>query len=286
MSDSSELRRKQLFSFTITELFLLILFILLLLLWFVNQKVEELEKDITIFQEKTGFSEPSELPDNWTRLAPALREAREDLEKFREKTGFDDPENLPLISENIKDTIETMQGKIDDREVEISILKEEILEKGQQIKTLVAGQGIPPCWIKGWPDNPQVNDKGYDKKEFLFTAILRDNGIFLEKDIPDSKDYSKQYAALPVTQINLNNILSNEEFDTQTKQIFLDSEMNLGETNSNLTLQRQCRHYIRVFDETSADQKNKYKEMLKTIENHFYIYKYQDPYTDYIKEKL
>ena len=278
MSEGSVLRRKQLFSFTLTELFLLILFILLLLLWYITKKAEEARNDLILFQEKTGFSQAKELPENWTRLAPALKEANNKLEEFEKKTGFNNPSDLPNLSDDIVKTIDHLKKDIES-------LEEKLEENRGRIKILTQGQGIPPCWIKGWPDNPQTNKKGYDKKEFIFTAKLRNNGIILEKDIPNTSDYNNQYKILPIDKIKFNKILNKEEFTIQTNEIFLLSEKDLGESNSNLTLKRQCRHYIRVFDETSSNQKEIYKSLLKTIENQFYIYEYDDTYIEYKNNK-
>ena len=157
-------RRGQIFSFTLTELILLILFILLLLLWFVTDKKNKIINDWT---EVTGTNAPQEFkdlypnfPDKTTKpdLQDRLNVANKIIEEFKDKTGKDDPSEIPKsVKEMIADAEEGLGRN-------------------------------PPCWPKGWP----AKNLDYEKSDRIF------NVLFLGKDqlavIADYKEiYQDQY---------------------------------------------------------------------------------------------
>ena len=179
MLNLHKVRRGQVFSFTLTELILLILFILLLLLWLItDKKNEELNK----WNEVTGTSTPEEYkmlypnfpdkttaPDIQDRLKAANKELiklkeennelKEMLEKFAEKTGKENPEDLPLNTKSVIAKAEKGLGR------------------------------NPPCWPKGWPDNPDYENAdrifnvlflGTDKLSLLFKNVIKINIIYFQ----------------------------------------------------------------------------------------------------------
>ena len=91
MLNLHKVRRGQVFSFTLTELILLILFILLLLLWFItDKKNEELNRWIKV----TGTNTPEEyemlypnFPDKTTTpdIQDRLKAANKELVKLKEE---------------------------------------------------------------------------------------------------------------------------------------------------------------------------------------------------------
>ena len=120
MINLHQVRRGQVFSFTLTELILLILFILLLLLWFITDKKD---KELAKWSEVTGTETPElykvlypNFPDKTTspdlkdrliaankenqKLKDEIKELKEIVNKFAEKTGKNNPEELPLNTKN------------------------------------------------------------------------------------------------------------------------------------------------------------------------------------------
>lgn len=273
MLNLHKVRRGQVFSFTLTELILLILFILLLLLWFItDKKNEELNK----WSKVTGTETPEEyemlypnFPDKTTTpdvidilkaankelalLKDENKELKEMIEKFAEKTGKENPQDLPL---NTKSLIAKAEGM---------------------------GRN-PPCWPKGWPTNPD-----YEKADRIF------NIVFLGTDklavIPDFKDiYKDQYKLLPIdTNIlssyedyknNTMNTISSKEFIDSFNRLLIVSKKEMDNKHTNLTLRRDCRHEVRVFDELD-DNKSEYKRLLhNTVEYIFTYYIFQDDNID------
>ena len=273
MLNLHKVRRGQVFSFTLTELILLILFILLLLLWFItDKKNEELNKWSKVTGTETpeeyemlypNFPDKTTTPDVIDRLKAANKELallkdenkelKEMIKKFAEKTGKENPQDLPL---NTKSLIAKAEGM---------------------------GRN-PPCWPKGWPTNPD-----YEKADRIF------NIVFLGTDklavIPDFKDiYKDQYKLLPIdTNIlssyedyknNTMNTISSKEFIKSFNRLLIVSKKEMDNKHSNLTLRRDCRHEVRVFDELD-DNKSEYKRLLhNTVEYIFTYYIFQDDNID------
>mgnify|MGYP005996654275 CR=1 FL=1 len=273
MLNLHKVRRGQVFSFTLTELILLILFILLLLLWFItDKKNEELNKWSKVTGTETpeeyemlypNFPDKTTTPDTIDRLKAANKELallkdenkelKEMIKKFAEKTGKENPQDLPL---NTKSLIAKAEGM---------------------------GRN-PPCWPKGWPTNPD-----YEKADRIF------NIVFLGTDklavIPDFKDiYKDQYKLLPIdTNIlssyedyknNTMKTISSKEFIESFNRLLIVSKKEMDNKHSNLTLRRDCRHEVRVFDELD-DNKSEYKRLLhNTVEYIFTYYIFQDDNID------
>ena len=278
MLNLHKVRRGQVFSFTLTELILLILFILLLLLWFItDKKNEELNKWSKVTGTETpeeyemlypNFPDKTTTPDVIDRLKAANKELallkdenkelKEMIKKFAEKTGKENPQDLPL---NTKSLIAKAEGM---------------------------GRN-PPCWPKVWPTTPD-----YEKAAWIFKLV------FLGTDkvavIPDFKDiYKDQYTLLPIdTNIlssyedyknNTMNTISSKEFIDSFNRLLIVSKKEMDNKHSNLTLRRDCRHEVRVFDELD-DNKSEYKRLLhNTVEYIFTYYIFQDDNIDEYNRK-
>ena len=271
MLNLHKVRRGQVFSFTLTELILLILFILLLLLWFItDKKNEELNK----WTEVTGTNTPEEYkmlypnfpdkttsPDLLDRLKLANKELiklKEMLEKFAEKTGKENPEDLPLNTKSVIAKAEKGLGR------------------------------NPPCWPKGWPDNPN-----YENADRIFNVLfLGEDEIAIIPDYPDI--YKDQYNLLP---INKSILSSNDDFKNNTLKVLSSGtfiknfdrllqvskkEMNIK--HSNLTLRRDCRHEVRLFIENESISRKEYIRLKEeTVEYVFDTFRFRDDkYNDYL----
>ena len=271
MLNLHKVRRGQVFSFTLTELILLILFILLLLLWFItDKKNEELNK----WTEVTGTNTPEEYkmlypnfpdkttsPDLLDRLKLANKELiklKEMLEKFAEKTGKENPEDLPLNTKSVIAKAEKGLGR------------------------------NPPCWPKGWPDNPD-----YENADRIFNVLFL--GVDQIAIIPDYPEiYKDQYKLLP---INKSILSSNNDFKNNTLKIISSgafiknfdrllqvSKKEMDIKHSNLTLRRDCRHEVRLFIENESISRKEYIRLKEeTVEYVFDTFRFRDDkYNDYL----
>jgi len=272
MLNLQKVRRGQVFSFTLTELILLILFILLLLLWLITDKKDkQIDKWIEVTGTKTpkiykdlypNFPDTTTAPDLQDQLIVAnkkILELEEIINKFTEKTGKNNPEDLP-------------------NDPKSKIAKD---EKG-------LGRN-PPCWPKGWPTKPD-----YEKADRIF------NILFLGTDqiaiIPSYKEvYIDQYKLLPINKNILSTdddyrndklkIISSGQFIKNFKSLLEVSKKETHINDNNLTLKRDCRHEVNVFDMLN-DNKTEYKRLLHgTVENIFTYYIFQDDtYFEYLEK--
>ena len=263
MANIHSFRRGQVFSFTLTELILLILFILLLLLWFVTDKKNEI---INKWIEVTGTNAPQEFkdlypnfPDKTTKpdLQDQLNVANKIIEEFKDKTGKDDPSEIP-----------------------------------KSVKKMIAdaGEGLgrnPPCWPKGWP----AKDLDYEKSDRIF------NVLFIGADkvavIPGyAPGYKEQYNLLRFNKNILStesdyknntlNIINSNQFIKAFEPLLQDSKKTISIEHNNLTLRRDCRHEVNIFDSPTID-KEEYKRLNdRIVESIFTTYGYNDPYSYYL----
>jgi hypothetical protein len=116
--------------------------------------------------------------------------------------------------------------------------------KDQAAKCGLAGV-LPPCY-KESSDEPIP---------FIYEARIKPDGIQLLEIVPEKYKirFYSDFKTLPPT----NRVLSESEFKSSTFQ-FLD----WGRKN-------ECRFYVRVFDDLAND-KDKFKSLLKAVENNFY----------------
>ena len=256
-------RRGQIFSFTLTELILLILFILLLLLWFVTDKKNKIINDWT---EVTGTNAPQEFKDLYPNFPdkttePDLRDqlivANKIIEEFKDKTGKDDPSEIP---KSVKEMIEDAEEGL--------------------------GRN-PPCWPKGWP----AKDLDYEKSDRIF------NVLFIGADkvavIPGyASRYKEQYNLLRFNKNILStesdyknntlNIINSNQFIEAFEPLLQDSKKAISIEHNNLTLRRDCRHEVNVFDSPTID-KEEYKRLNdRIVESIFTTYEYDDSYSHYL----
>ncbi len=271
MLNLHKVRRGQVFSFTLTELILLILFILLLLLWFItDKKNEELNK----WTEVTGTNTPEEYkmlypnfpdkttsPDLLDRLKLANKELiklKEMLEKFAEKTGKENPEDLPLNTKSVIAKAEKGLGR------------------------------NPPCWPKGWPENPN-----YENADRIFNVLfLGEDQIAIIPDYPII--YKDQYNLLPINKsiLSSNNdfknntlkVLSSGTFIKNFDRLLQVSKKEMNIKHSNLTLRRDCRHEVRLFIENESISRKEYIRLKEeTVEYVFDTFRFRDDkYNDYL----
>jgi hypothetical protein len=107
------------------------------------------------------------------------------------------------------------------------------------------GGTLPPCW---------VDAEG--KTQYIYDAYLREDGIWLiDNRVPGRES---DQAQLDVSGFAFGTPMSTAAF-VAAGQSLLD----YGNRND-------CRFYVRVYDETAAESKARYKELLRGVEGVFY----------------
>ena len=277
MANIHSFRRGQVFSFTLTELILLILFILLLLLWFItdkkDQELAKKDQELAKWSEFTGTNAPQKFkdlypnfPDKTTKPGlqdqlnvanKKIKELEDIVSKFKDKTGKDDPSEIPKsVKEMIADAEEGLGRN-------------------------------PPCWPKGWP----AKDLDYEKSDRIF------NVLFIGADkvavIPGyASRYKEQYNLLRFNKNILStesdyknntlNIINSNQFIEAFEPLLQDSKKAISIDHNNLTLKRDCRHEVNVFDSPTIDKKEYKRLNDRIVESIFTTYGYNDSYSYYL----
>lgn len=107
------------------------------------------------------------------------------------------------------------------------------------------GKGNRPCWV-----NPE------GKIDYLYDVVLSNGGIRMREHRYDHREPERSQLPMPV--IDPNQELSTAEFLRKTQPLY------------NSSLAENCRFYVVVYDNTGPTEKVRYKELLRTVEGHFY----------------
>lgn len=315
MYDAKKLKRGQLFNVSITEVILLILFLLLLLFSIFYKELEknykdledrynqlrdtketvpELLQEIQEYRDTTGYTGPAQIKDELAELGPSVKNLKDVLYLQQKKISeledkIKEIEAELEVLESVKDLskIKDLEQKIEDiakfnkllknakpEQVEdlIKGIEKLLAENNNDFEKLIdeiedlAGNAIPKCWPKTYPDL-------YGKDaERLFTIRLQPKGIWVEPDF--NNRFNKEYDYLDINESYYQKHLPISIFSEIFNPLFLQSEAE-NINSISVTEQRRCRHEVRIFDELSND-KIKYKSQKKAIEGYFHIYEFED----------
>ena len=244
MTDLRE-RRRNLLNLTITEIILIILFLVLLIAGSLIKKNKELSEQNQIYKN---------LDVDALQLAE-FQKFKELIAELKEKNGeFADMDVDEIVSELV--LAKEKYQEIKDKESEIAKLMDK-LKDYEKAKELLAyyeeryGNDKPPCWKKAGT---------VAKPEYLFDAIINDAGIILKNTDSRYPHRVVDRKNLPLNEVTEDIVLNAQQFLNQTKAVF---ELN----------KETCRHYLLVKD-LSGNNKNHFKKYLSAIEDRFY--KYED----------
>ena len=244
MTDLRE-RRRNLLNLTITEIILIILFLVLLIAGSLIKKNKELSEQNQIYKN---------LDVDALQLAE-FQKFKELIAELKEKNGeFADMDIDEIVSELV--LAKEKYQEIKDKESEIAKLMDK-LKDYEKAKELLAyyeeryGNDKPPCWKKAGT---------VAKPEYLFDAIINDSGIILKNTDSRYPHRVVDRKNLPLGEVTEDIALNAQQFLNQTKAVFVLNK-------------ETCRHYLLVKD-LSGNNKNHFKKYLSSIEDRFY--KYED----------
>jgi hypothetical protein len=107
------------------------------------------------------------------------------------------------------------------------------------------GKGERPCWVK--PDG---------SIEYLYDVVLGSDGIRMREYRHEGRVHER--SLLPMPKVSPDEVLSIGEFLRRTEPLFRYSEA------------ANCRYFVVVYDDTGPTEKERYKELLRAVEGHFY----------------
>ncbi len=235
--------------FTMAEVALLIIFVLLItfaaLLAVQGEKLKEVQEDLKRGQHSEVPPKP---PDGktWEDLIREWRSGQDSLVAFKKAFGDKDVDDVERELEKAKQYVEKIRegaravgfGENPDA------VKDTLISYG---KLISAGKGteVPSCWTR---DDGTV--------EYIYDVKLTPTGLVVrETDLPHR---TEERGNLPVQNVILAQDISEKAFLGATSQLFEFSQS------------KECRFFVRVFDSTGPTEKAVYKSRLKAVEARFY----------------
>ena len=192
------------------------------------------------------------------KVAQQLRDEQEKLQAENDqlKREQKDSQNairslasLNKIAQQLRDEQEKLQAENDQ-------LKREQKNSQNAIRSLANSKGIDPsCWFT---KSANRSGKEYEKQVPLFDVAVFDNH-FLVRDIPALPEYVIEKLALPVGDVKFMTPLTNSEFRNMMMPI-----RRMGKEERKVR-EYSCVFYVRVWDETSAGAKERWKNATEGV---------------------
>lgn len=269
-------RRGLLLGFTMAEVIIMVLFCLLLASAFkfeeklnelatANSKLAELSKVLN-----AKYGEDGEIDDIFTELRmvrkenaelkqraadneSALSEVKANAELLREikaslqsaaVTQANAAEVAAIVKAGLAKGDKAIQCERD--AIEKNRLEGQLASAQATLTRLGKGTEMPACWA-----NPKTG-----RPEYIFSVDLTSTGLVIH----DEKLQHRQpdQALLPLGEIGFDTEVSPDAFRMQTSALWSWSK------------EHQCRFFVMVRDKTQPTEKDTYKRLLRTLEDHFY----------------
>jgi hypothetical protein len=265
-------RRGLVLGLTMAEVGILVIFILLLLLALgalqlqrvverapTPERLEQLEASeaaLRSIREAVGAG-PAETPEEIQELVRAVSESAQSPQAQHSlravRTARDEIERTEEEIRRVAQRLERgSSGGIAETVAQQSrdlAIKEGQLQYAEQRLRAALGQGAGarPCWVEA--DGSIV---------FLYDVILTSGGIRMK--LREDVRHSARLDDLPLAAVDPATVLGPEEFRDQTRALY-----DYGRSD-----EHQCRFHVYVYDGTQTAEKERYKDLLRTVEGHFY----------------
>ena len=267
-------RRGLILGLSLAELFLILIFLLLLVAIGAVQFLEE--EKLFLEEEKEDLNDQliaiyEQVGDEITvEEFGELVERTSDYQKTIDKKESLEKENEKLRDELVKkeEELETAEKEVEEAKSEAADANEENEKQEQVIRGYEkAGRGQnPPCWYVEVPDG----DGGLRQKHVkIFNVIIKDYGFEvtwndISKNYTEAEVHKGNKTALPyVNPAFLDRDLKEDSFIA----IFSDFR---EVADKKLIHDYKCRFMVNVRDQTSRDNKDGYKHNLNVVESIFY----------------
>jgi hypothetical protein len=259
---------------TMAEVGILIVFVLLLLLAFSElrrsvavrtfkgkqavdssdvTRLKAAEAVLDSAAQELGYA-PADTSEDFVRLVRVLKEAAQN------PYGNDQLAEARSALDEIKSAREEMQRAAETahkgRGAEVARLTEQqsyrIANQEGQIKIFQnrldrfgQGKGERPCWVQ---PNGTI--------DYLYDVVLTSQGIRMREVANGTR--AAERALLPAPKVDQNEVLSPSAFLVRTTSLYQRSK------------QENCRYFVTIYDATQSFEKPLYKDLLRTVEGHFY----------------
>ena len=265
-------RRGLVLGLTMAEVGILVIFVLLLLLALaafdrqqfagaVPVPTERLVQLTTAEQALHAITdavggEPADTPEEITELVRAVAESARSADgqaSLRAVRGA--LEEIKRSEEEIRRVAERFEGSggsgiaatVAQQSRDLAIKEGQLKYAEQRLRAMGSGGGARPCWVE--PDGSVV---------FLYDVVLTSRGIRMR--LRESVLGSPRLADFAAPVLDPAFVMSEEEFRARTRGLY-----DYGRRAEN-----QCVFHVYVWDGTDAAEKERYKDLLRTVEGHFY----------------
>jgi hypothetical protein len=138
--------------------------------------------------------------------------------------------------------IEEIITRNSDQEAEINNQRGQIVDLRARL-----GSGVfPSCWTR--------DDGGFD---YILDVVLASEGIRIRESVSPERIAERE--RLPLTSIvDPTRVYGESEFLSTTQALY------------NWSVDHECRFYVTIYDGTQAFEKDLYKDLMRTVEGHFY----------------
>lgn len=284
-------RRGLVLGLTMAEIAILIIFCLLLASAFLMQEKERRAQQLRVKNQELAqvqqmvdrILERNGNPEKFDELFRELRRVAEEtvkaedvkaeLDKLKEETKdmAADAAFAKEVKESLKDTpyqdkspaaladalkasgnAGELAAQKKEAEIEAERLKGQLANAQKTLAKYGKGGELPACWA----------DADTGKTEYIFSIQLTSSGLIIhDRRLPK---WAEQQARLPLGGIAFDKTLSQSQFLAQTGPLFRWGE------------EHNCRFVVIAYDRTGEQEKVTYKNMLRTLEGHFYKFEPQE----------
>jgi hypothetical protein len=186
-----------------------------------------------------AVTEAAESPAGQASLQ-AVRRALEEMKRAEEE--------IRRAAERLEGETTSMAATVAQQSRDLAIKEGQLQYAEQRLRAALGqGAGARPCWVE--PDGSIV---------FLYDVILTSAGIRMR--LRDNVLGSPRLADLPLPAVDRYFVMSEDDFRGKTRGLY-----DYGRRDEN-----QCRFHVYVYDGTAPDEKEHYKDLLRTVEGHFY----------------
>lgn len=224
-----------------------------------SQRLEEANKNYinsltqTELQRKTIDELSKNNDDLFKKLTlqeSSVKKCEEFMNQFHEGDMsftrlFDNEELLSEIKE-LKEEKSQLESKLKEFEklgdCELAVNEAKSREKNLRRR---CGNDWPACWS---------DSEG--RQEFIYAVTLNENDLTVEGIWPSHRNDDIEF--IPNAKALPSNSMSLSDFEKNAEPIL------------NWSKEKECRHYVKIIDNTAPTSKVKYKRMKKIVEDYFY----------------
>jgi hypothetical protein len=194
---------------------------------------QEIQRLVRVVEESARTSQAQSDLQAAKGMLAEIRRAQDKLTKIAARASENE-------AQAVSDQLTQQSYEIANKEGQLQYLEKRLAALGQ-------GKGERPCWVE--PDG---------SIEFLYDVVLTSAGIRMKPRADLEQKWKFADVSLPA--IDPAEVLTESEFLSRTRSIY-----EYGKRDEN-----QCRFYVFVYDGTEPTAKRLYKQLLKTVEGHFY----------------